>query len=379
MTGNRAIASAVISILFILPLCLSPAEAKAEEWRGALADGSAVSEDDIHDVLAEHRSWLKTDKKEGRRAVFKGASLIGIFLFERDLSGADLEYADLSKANLQRANLTGANLRGVNLSEANLQEARFATSDMRSVSYEPLVGTSPHLLSIATARNLQWLTYHSSPHGLIELREAFKKAGLRDQERMITFAIEHAKRVKMTGADPFSFLFAKPKGEKTQENGRLSFWGRLGTEITGWIYYVFVELTCEYGMSPWRSLFLLVALIPFFAVPYFLFLYRGQKDGIWKVWNKERMRKDLGETEPARPLRLRGATALWVGFYFSLLSAFAIGWRELNVGSWIARLQKHEYNYQATGWAKTFSGFQSLLSVYFLALWALTYFGRPFD
>jgi hypothetical protein len=84
------------------------------------------------------------------------------------------------------------------------------------------------------------------------------------------------------------------------------------------------------------------------------------------------------------PVKLR-AKSWWdlrawgLAFYFSLLSAFHIGWRELNVGSWIARLQRKEYNLRATGWVRTVSGFQSLLSVYMLALWALSYFGRPFE
>jgi hypothetical protein len=68
-----------------------------------------------------------------------------------------------------------------------------------------------------------------------------------------------------------------------------------------------------------------------------------------------------------------------LGFYFSLLSAFTLGWRELNVGNWITRLQKREYTLRATGWMRSVAGLQLLLSVYMLALWVLTYFGRPFD
>ena len=33
----------------------------------------------------------------------------------------------------------------------------------------------------------------------------------------------------------------------------------------------------------------------------------------------------------------------------------------------------------ATGWPRSVAGLQSLLSIYLLALWVLTYFGRPFD
>jgi len=71
--------------------------------------------------------------------------------------------------------------------------------------------------------------------------------------------------------------------------------------------------------------------------------------------------------------------ALGLGLFFSLLSAFQIGWRELNVGNWITRLQPREYTLRATGWVRVVSGAQSLLSVYLLALWVLTYFGRPFE
>jgi hypothetical protein len=53
-----------------------------------------------------------------------------------------------------------------------------------------------------------------------------------------------------------------------------------------------------------------------------------------------------------------------------------MGWRELNVGTWMTRLQPREYNIRATGWVRTVSGIQSLMSVYLLAL---TYFGRPFE
>ena len=74
-----------------------------------------------------------------------------------------------------------------------------------------------------------------------------------------------------------------------------------------------------------------------------------------------------------------GLLALLWSLYFSLLSAFLIGWRDLNVASWIARVHPGDYSLRASGWVKTLSGVQSVISVYLLAIWALTYFGRPFD
>jgi hypothetical protein len=174
-------------------------------------------------------------------------------------------------------------------------------------------------------------------------------------------------------------VFSKKEDKQQSSEQEASFLKKLGRETLGWIYYGLAEFTCKYGMSPWRPVFLLVVFIPFFSIPYIVFLRRKSRDGIWKVWNPERRRKDLGEDESSKPLRLRGWPAIRVGFYFSILSAFSIGWRELNVGNWIARIQRYEFNYRASGWARTVSGIQSLLSVYLLALWALTYFGRPFE
>jgi hypothetical protein len=71
--------------------------------------------------------------------------------------------------------------------------------------------------------------------------------------------------------------------------------------------------------------------------------------------------------------------AIGNGFYFSILAAFQVGWRDLNVGSWIARMQPQEYRLHASGWVRFVAGLQSLISVYLLALCILTYFGRPFE
>jgi len=76
---------------------------------------------------------------------------------------------------------------------------------------------------------------------------------------------------------------------------------------------------------------------------------------------------------------LRAVCIPLIGLYLSVLSAFSLGWRELNVGTWISRMQPREYILRTTGWVRFFTGFQSVVSVYLLALWALTYFGRPFE
>jgi hypothetical protein len=84
--------------------------------------------------------------------------------------------------------------------------------------------------------------------------------------------------------------------------------------------------------------------------------------------------------------RLRGfpfhsskVSILLLALYFSLLSATRIGWHELNVGTWLTRIESLEYSLRATGWVRVVSGTQSLISVYLVALAILAYFGSPFE
>src|SRR5262249_25021654 len=150
------------------------------------------------------------------------------------------------------------------------------------------------------------------------------------------------------------------------------------------------ELPSHYGMAPGRALRGLLGFIPFFALLYWIVLqYASSWSSLWIIVPADRLTRGRGREKVVR-LHLRPATT-WRGclrnewhllrttFYFSLVSAFSLGWREFNVGTWITRVQPREYTLRATGWVRTLSGIQSLLSVYLLALWFLTYFGRPFE
>jgi hypothetical protein len=154
--------------------------------------------------------------------------------------------------------------------------------------------------------------------------------------------------------------------------------------------YILFELPSGYGMVPARALWGLLGFIPCFAFFYWIALqHASSRSGLWMIVPADRLTKGRGQE---RVLRIRPPAAkTWKGrfmgefrlfrtsFYFSLLSAFHLGWREFNVGTWVARMQPREYTLRATGWVRTVSGVQSLLSVYLLALWILTYFGRPFE
>lgn len=148
-------------------------------------------------------------------------------------------------------------------------------------------------------------------------------------------------------------------------------------------------MTTGYGLYPGRALKIIVVLWLLLSLVYLKtirFEPKGSStSGIYQVWPSDRIEVSGGTVtlrNSANINRLKREdplAAFGYATYFSLLSAFHIGWRDLNVGTWIARIQPREYALRAVGWVRVVSGIQPLLSVYLIALWALTYFGRPFQ
>ena len=155
--------------------------------------------------------------------------------------------------------------------------------------------------------------------------------------------------------------------------------------------YVFFDLTCTYGLEPWRPLALWALGVLVFFPFYCLALASRRADtGIWLVWPPNRVLKGEGRETPEklttlpgfpRPAAGRMARAWWhlrrgwrvlcLGFAFSLISAFSPAWRDPQAGTWINRLQPQEYTLRPTGWVRTLAGVQSLLSTFLLVLWAV--------
>ena len=78
---------------------------------------------------------------------------------------------------------------------------------------------------------------------------------------------------------------------------------------------------------------------------------------------------------PNRQMRKAWQMALW----FSLLSTFRFGWRDLSVGTWLSIVQTKEYTLRPTGWVKTVAGFQSIFGLFLVGLWAVCYFTGPLE
>lgn len=358
-------------------LLISPATYAHEETspacNGKYKGEGKPSSEELSKILRDHSEWLSREAEQpGERlanlceADLRKAQLAKANLRRANLVRAKLREADLNGANLSRSDLRGANLRwailtNTDLHETKLRDADFREADLAFSVFEPEPGSLPITREITRARNLSQMTFNNSPHALVELREEFKRAGMWEQERAITFAINRAKSL---------------------QDWRQGIGGKLKSAFN----YMLFDITSNYGMSPGRPLLWLSCLILVFSLPYMIALNSLGKGGIWVVWSADRIGKDEGSDQPLRvsvefTLRRPNQVTRMVGLalYFSLLSAFRIGWRDFNVGSWIARLQAHEYSFHATGWVRTLSGVQSLISLYLLVLSVLTYFGRPFE
>ncbi len=262
------------------------------------------------------------------------------------LRDADLEGAKFFKTNLEGANFTNAILRDVTLKETRLGRAIF----------EPMIGMYPDdnaFLSVHPV-GLDQLRYKKRPEGLVKMRAVFRNAGYRERERQLTFAIKRSE-----------YDIMKNKGH----------WIKAGIQ---WILF---DYPVAYGLYPERAIKLLLFLVVIFW-PWYIYAFvkpNAKKSfGIWRVWPNNRTPLPSVDSR-SMLITLSIHQALWLGFYFSLLSAFHIGWRDFSVGSWLNRIQPIGYAMTPIGWVRVLSGIQSLFSVYLLAMWFIFYFGRPFQ
>jgi len=347
------------------------------------------------DLAGAHLHGADLDETRFPVADLRGADLGNAHLVYADLAGANLNKANLSEADLTNAELGGADLGGAHLAYAVLSGAHMTNTNLETVYlyhavlthaeldeanltgadlfYADLAGADlnispdslPQVIAIYEAKNLQLVKFRDRPAALVKLRGEFKDMGMRTQETQLTYAIRRSELNRKTSYHPD------------------------GPYVHSWSerYFntVFLDWTCQYGMSPGRPLLIVAALSVVLSIVYiFAQVNPGPNGGIWAVWDEHRIKQTEGSKEPQQltdgfPSNRSDLSFLLLAFYFSLLSATRIGWRELNVGTWITRIQPRQYSLQATGWVRVVSGVQSLISVYLVALAILTYFGTPFE
>ena len=98
-----------------------------------------ISDDELNEILANHKLWIDSNSKYGNHAILHYADLS-----DADLHGANLNYAVLSGANLNDADLSDADLHGANLNYADLSGANLSSADLSDadLNYADLSGAN---------------------------------------------------------------------------------------------------------------------------------------------------------------------------------------------------------------------------------------------
>ena len=281
------------------------------------------TQEELQRIVSDHRQWLEGLKGQGPQkgtglanlcnadltgvdlskddltfaylqgAWLLGAKLNGTILQNAHLNKADLRLAKLNRANLVNTELNGANLlvaelAGADLSHTQLAGAQLAFTNLTDAIYAP--ASAPPDSYVGGIRGLSTVTFPGDDvTGLVQLRDLLQKAGLRDLESEVTFAIESGKtKYLLNGKNPV---------------------GAAG----GIFRYVAFDLTTAYGLKPRRALQLIAALwallIPIYAWP----IWRSKRppgaSSIYRIWPKERV--EVRENQPtfenpARIERLHG-------------------------------------------------------------------------
>jgi hypothetical protein len=261
-----------------------------------------------------------------REAHLDEAILIDAILIKTRLPSAHLSRAKLTGAHLEWAELIKTDLTGAKMRDVHLDYARFETA---------LLPGADDMSNLHGLKSTCWI---GERNGLLALREAFKKARMQKEEREVAYALARSDRLHEESA-----------------------WRRI-------LPYLLFEMTTEWGTAPFRPIWIILALIPGFAIVYGAAIaWPSPSFAIWRVWDPNRVDRSFGRDEPER-LMDRSYRMCGYAMAFSAFSALAFGWKGVSISTWIERLVPHEFTLRATGWARFAASTQALLSFLFLAL-----------
>jgi hypothetical protein len=267
-------------------------------------------------------------------AVLDHAEMMYANLADATLARTSLRQVNLAMADLSRAKLVGADLLGANLKGARLDDADFTDANLEGAFFEPQSLTT--VRKIGLAKGLDRLRFFNFPDAVIALRDSFKQAGFRQQEREVTAALER------------------------EYEARAPWYGR-------WARRLLLRWTCDYGLAVTRPLLLIAASLLLFPLLYSLCArLPGSKLQL------------IDGDAPSAPRDLPPGRRWPHYLRLSLASAFALG-GEFGIGDWIDSLLPSTNSVRAQGPLRTLAGVQSLVTLLLLALWAFIFLGRPFE
>jgi uncharacterized protein YjbI with pentapeptide repeats len=227
-----------------------------------------------------------------RRAYLTEANLEEAKLWYANLRGANLSHANLQGCNLQDASLQDAdlsyaNLQGCNLLRASLQNANLVGADLRGLDLLDLAEEGFHGVRLYRAKldrtNLRKAQlgpqigeelaqeYHKArdAHGV--LRTNFESLG--DYEAA-SWAYVQGRRMEKACSAPWRarrFCYNEQPGDVPEAHlpwYHPRLWRFMVRHTVKWANDWLVELVCEYGESPWRTMATMVIVFALFVAIY---------------------------------------------------------------------------------------------------------------
>jgi uncharacterized protein YjbI with pentapeptide repeats len=259
-----------------------------------------------------------------------------------DAYGAVAPFSSFEGGTLESSTFEEADISSVKFRKVNIKDVDLSSSTAAGLVYEPSLGQLPRVQTFRSLKGLdRFTTLNDGGAALMELEKSLADAGLRGQAATVRQALTDAPRAS-------SYLFQKS------------------------LQKIAFGVPYAYGRAPERLLVIGCILIPIFAVIYLVVLLQNREDvGIWI----QRDPVDKPEFREIPPVRLsrQNSNIYAMALLFSLRMAFRIGWKDFNVGDWLARVQRHSYTLDSKGWARSVAGIQSLVSLYLLVLAVLSY------
>jgi hypothetical protein len=316
---------------------------------------------------------------------FRGSCLVEAQFTMSGIWGVDFSHTNLTRANFNKTNISG----GSSFSDSLLYDTDFTDSNTTYIDLSNAVymTASDPITAVALIglENATWslrgnetfdadpcgftwtnngsLAYgDTNPYSLLRFRKYTRDKGLYDDARRLTVAIENGKLSEYLHSDS---IFDK---------------------LYGVTRFVTLGLTTSYGLYPSRALLLIVGNVMAFSFIYWYIIatrHNSNETGIYRMLPDDRIMPCKGGykllKKKAQIVRLNWRRAYPYALLFSAASAFQIGWKDINIGAWISRLQTREFSLVARGWVRSVSGIQTLISLGLLVLWILSILGILVD
>jgi len=273
-------------------------------------------------------SGARLDSADLTDAHLRGADLRGADLSSADLSHAYLGYTDMSGADLTYATLInaivfGADLSGADLTGAHLDSADFYAANLLHAIFSP--ETLPHIDRIAFTFNLNNLSF-TSRSKLVELREEFSRKGYKPQERKIICSL---RRGDANFVETFLFDYTSEYGSNLTQPWFLI---SMLYVLCSMIYYLFMMWQSNSGVT------LIEPLVKHSLIHYERFI--TQENNLIKTVIHRKNKYLMSYPSNSYnwiPMFIR---LVWWSLFFSGISAFNIGFRDINFGRWLKLLTR---------------------------------------